>query len=127
MNFSEAPEFTKEVKHFAKKWRSVPNDIKVARQYIVPLYEQIDNGVDTDQYRQRFFNGKTATILYANADTEVIKMRLDVESLGRNDKVRIVFIAIKNANDIKFIELYAKNEKPREDAKRIRRYLSWYH
>ena len=123
MNFSEAPEFTKEVKHFAKKWRSVPNDIKVARQSIVPLYEQIVNGVDTDQYRQRFFNGKTATILYTNADTEVIKMRLDVESLGRNDKVRIVFIAIKNANDIKFIELYAKNEKPREDAKRIRRYL----
>ena len=127
MNFSEALEFTKEVKHFAKKWRSVPNDIKVARQYIVPLYEQIVNGVDTDQYRQRFFNGKTATILYTNADTEVIKMRLDVESLGRNDKVRIVFIAIKNANDIKFIELYAKNEKPREDAKRIRRYLPWYH
>ena len=122
-NFSETPEFTKEVKYFAKKWRSAPNDIKTARQYILPLYEQMDHGVDIKQYRQRFFNGKTATILYRNADTEVIKMRLDVECLGRNNKVRIVFIAIKNADEIKFIELYAKNEKPREDQKRIKRYL----
>ena len=123
MNFSETPEFTKEVKRFSKKWRSVPNDILVARQYILPLYKQMDIGVDINQYRQKFFNGKTATILYTNVGTEVIKMRLDIECLGRNDKVRIVFIAIKNADEIKFIELYAKNEKPREDSKRIKRYM----
>ena len=122
-NFSETSEFEKEVKHFAKKWRSIPNDILVAKQYILPLYEQMDVGVDIGQYRQKFFNGKTATILYSKNDIEVVKMRLDVECLGCSDKVRIIFVAIKSANEIKFIELFAKNEKSREDTRRIKRYL----
>ena len=123
MNFNETPEFEKEVKRFAKKWRSIPSDIVAVKQYILPLYEQMDSGINVDCYRQKFFNGKTATILYSDTNTEVIKMRLDVESLGRNDKVRLIFIAIKSADEIKFIELYAKNEKLREDQKRINKYL----
>lgn len=123
MNFSKAPEFEKEVKRFAKKWRSIPNDILVAQNYILPLYQQLGPGVNIEQHRQKFFNGKTATILYSNNDTEVVKMRLDVECLGRNDKARLIFVAVKNKDQIKFIELYAKNEKSREDQKRIRKYL----
>ena len=123
MNFSETPEFEKEVKHFAKKWRSIPDDIKAAQQYILPLYVQMDVGVDIGQYRQKFFNGKTATILYSNVSTEVVKMRLDVTDLGRNDKVRLIFIAIWNKDEILFTEIYAKNEKSREDQKRIKKYL----
>lgn len=123
MNFSETTEFTKEVKHFAKKWRSIPNDILAVRQYILPLYQQMDVGVDVGQYRQKFFNGKTATILYSKSDTEVVKMRLDVADLGRNDKVRLIFIAIRNKDEILFTEIYAKNEKSREDQKRIKKYI----
>ena len=123
MNFSETPEFKKEVKHFAKKWHSIPDDINAVQQYILPLYVQMDAGVDIGQYRQKFFNGKTATILYSNTDTEVVKMRLDVIDLGRNDKVRLVFIAIRNKDEILLTEIYAKNEKSREDQKRIKKYL----
>ena len=50
-------------------------------------------------------------------------MRLDVADLGRNDTVRIVFVAIKTESTIQFIELYAKNDKNREDTARIRKYL----
>ena len=125
MNFSESPEFIKEVKHFSKKWRSVPNDVKAVKQYILPLYKQLDNGVDLVQYRKSFFNGKTATIIYSEIDIEVIKMRLDIECLGGSDKVRIVFVAIKKNDEIKFIEMYAKNDKEREDQKRIKKYLNW--
>lgn len=123
MNFSETPEFKKELKHFAKKWRSMPDDIVAVKQYILPLYEQIEPGVDIKKYREGFFNGKNATILFSNDETEVIKMRLDVADLGGGDKVRLIFIAIRNNSEIKFIELYAKNEKPREDQKRIKKYL----
>lgn len=124
MNFSETPEFKKEVKHFAKKWRSIPDDIKAVRQYILPLYVKLDKDVDIDWYRNRLFSTKRATILPgSNSDVEVVKMRLDVECLGRSDKVRIIFIAIRNKDEILFVELYAKNEKPREDQSRIKKYL----
>ncbi|QQS18168.1 hypothetical protein IPL68_06050 [Candidatus Saccharibacteria bacterium] len=50
-------------------------------------------------------------------------MRLDVAALGRSDKVRIIFIAVKTENEILFVELYAKNDKNREDPRRYRGYL----
>ncbi len=123
MNFEYAPEFKKELKHFQKKWRSLSDDILDAERQITDLY----NGEDGDvlkEYRAAFFNGKRATILRTLDDgREVVKMRLDVEVLGTNSKVRLVFIAIKQQGSVVLIELFAKNEKPREDPKRIEQYL----
>lgn len=124
MNFSEAPEFSKDVKRLAKKWRSIPSDLEAAKVYIAPLYESLSDDVDINMYRGEFFSGKRAAILHTNGDTEVIKMRLDVADLGRNDRVRIIFTAIKAIDTITFIELYAKNEKNREDDRRIKKYLT---
>lgn len=54
---------------------------------------------------------------------EVIKMRLDVQSLGASDKARLIFVAVRDKQSITFIELYAKNEKAREDTTRIKKHL----
>lgn len=122
MNFEYASEFQKELKKLQKKWRSLPGDIADAELGIAALYAE---DPDATENRAAFFNGKRAIILQAlNDGREVIKMRLDVESLGTNAKVRIVFIAIKDNGIIRFIELYAKNDKPREDTARIQRYLN---
>ena len=123
MNFNEAPEFQKDVKRLTKKWRSIPNDIEAAKKYIEPLYIIKADDVEVVEYRRDFFNGKNAAILKENDSTEVIKMRLDVADLGRNDKVRIVFVTMKNDDGITFIELFAKNDKDREDEKRIKKYF----
>jgi hypothetical protein len=123
MNFNETPEFTKDVKRLAKKWRSLPDDIKAVKQYIRPLYEKLADDVEVAEYRREFFAAKTATVLHANDSVEVIKMRLDVASLGRSDKVRVIFIALRMDSTITFIELYAKNDKPREDKARYLRYI----
>ena len=123
MNFNEAPEFQKDVKRLTKKWRSIPNDIEAAKKYIEPLYKIKADDVEVGEYRRDFFNGKNAAILKENDSTEVIKMRLDVADLGRNDKVRIVFVTMKNDDGITFIELFAKNDKDREDEKRIKKYF----
>lgn len=109
-------------KKLSKKWRSLATDIKAAEKDIVPLYIK-QEGVDIGRLREEFFGGFKATILTTTAESEVIKMRLDVADLGRNGKVRIIFIAIKIDATIRFIELYAKNDKNREDTKRIRKYL----
>ena len=123
MNFDYTPEFEKDVKRLGKKWRSIPKDIEATKKYITPLYEIRANDVEIEVYRRNFLNGKSATILQTGEGYEVVKMRLDVADLGRSDKVRIVFIAIKTETAIRFIELYAKNEQSREDVQRIKKYL----
>lgn len=122
MNFEQAPEFKKDLKRLSKKWRSLPEDIKAAEQDIVPLYIE-QKGVDILRLREAFFGGYKAAIITSNADTEAIKMRLDVAVLGRDSKVRLVFVAVRSENTITFIELFAKNDKSREDSKRIKKYL----
>ena len=124
MNFNETPQFAKDVKRLSKKWRSISSDLEAAKQYILPLYEQLADDVDMTEYRREFFSGKTAAILHTNDEIEVVKMRLDVASTGRSDKVRIIFVAVKQGNIVTFIELYAKNDKEREDQRRIKKYLS---
>ena len=123
MNFSEAPEFQKDVKSLSKKWRSIPTDIEAAKRYVLPLYVEMAADVLIEEYRRGFFTGKNATVLSAGEGYEVVKMRLDVADLGRNDKVRIIFIALKTESGIHFIELYSKSDKEREDSKRIQKYL----
>ena len=123
MNFSETPEFKKDVKRLAKKWRSVPNDVDASKAYILPLYGKLDENVSVELYRQAFFSGKRAAVLLAGEGYEVIKMRLDCESLGTNSKIRIIFVAVKTQDSIEFVELYAKNEKDREDKKRFAQYI----
>lgn len=124
MIFSEAPEFAKDVKRLAKRWRSIPSDLAAAKQYIVPLYEEMSDDVSVEIYRNDFFAGKRAAILHSSEGIEVIKMRLDVAERSAKDKVRIVFVAVKTDGRIQFIEMYAKNDKEREDTARIKRYLS---
>lgn len=118
MNFEQTPEFQKDLKRLAKKWRSLPQDIKVAQRDLTPLYVA-QEGVDIRRVRETFFNGKRATILQSAVGYEVVKMRLDVAALNSSSKVRLVFVAVATENKIAFIELYAKSEKDREDAKRI--------
>jgi hypothetical protein len=122
MNFDYSFEFKNELKRLAKKWRSLPEDIETAKTYIEGLYNS-DDKEKLKEVRTAFFNGKRATIIQQTSSLEVVKMRLDVRALSANDKVRIVFIAIINAQSVTFIEIFAKNQKNREDTKRIKNYL----
>ncbi len=120
MNFEQTPEFAKDLKRLSKKWRSLPSDIEYVKPRIESLYTPRED-IDLEQYRSDFFGGKGATILQSAEGYEVVKMRLDVAALSTNNKVRLVFVAVVTENKVVFIELYAKSEKDREDAKRINR------
>ncbi len=120
MNFKQTPEFQKDLKRLSKKWRSIEADIEYAKPRIESLYTDSD---DIEEYRAAFFGGKRGVILHQLGASEVIKMRLDVAALGRNDKVRIIFIAVRSKDTITFIELYAKNDKEQQDQRRIKKYL----
>ncbi len=128
MIFSTAPEFDRELKNFTKKWRSLKTDFDSVYKTLPRLYE-IQPKETVDELKQRrleFFNNKRATILNdAVAGKELVKMRLDCASLGDKDMLRLVFVFvyIKIAGEIKFIEIFSKNEKSREDIRRIQKYL----
>lgn len=123
MNFDQSPEFKKDIKRLKKKWRSLPDDVEAVQRDLVALYvEQKD--VDISKLREAFFSGKRAAIIQSDQNHEVVKMRLDVESLGTNSKIRIIFVAVYDGDKILFIEMYAKNDKDREDADRIKKYTN---
>lgn len=120
MNFEQSPEFKKDLKRLSKKWRSLPDDISAAQLLIADVYTDSDG---QELFQQKFFNNKRATKLVISESLEVVKMRLDVHSLGVSDKARIVFVLVKTSVSIVFVELYAKNEKTREDPKRYKPFL----
>ncbi|MCL2869924.1 hypothetical protein FWF48_03940 [Candidatus Saccharibacteria bacterium] len=122
MNYDEDSEFSKEFKRFAKKWRSLPNDIKDAKLLIEKMYTPQDK-VNIKEYKKSLFNSKRATILHNSDTCEVVKMRLDCAALGNKELLRLIFVFVCTENGVTFIELYAKNDKSREDEKRIRKYI----
>lgn len=126
MNYNSTPEFDKELKKLAKDWRSLPKDLELVKKTLPLLYVlQGDESEAVLQLRhEQFFSTKRATILRATDDgKELVKMRLDCVSLGNKDMVRLVFVCVRDALTITFIELYAKNKKENEDQMRIKRCL----
>jgi len=120
MHFDQTPEFQKDLKRLSKKWRSLPLDIEDAQLIISDVYTEGDHH---ELVQQKFFDGKRAAKITVKNDIEVVKMRLDVATLGTNNKVRVIFVAAITKRQVTFIELFAKNDKDREDISRIRRYL----
>lgn len=122
LDFDETPEFKKEIKKLSKKWRSIPIDLARARKVISSLYIP-QAGVTTEQLRKEMFSGNKATLLSSSDNYEIVKMRLLCKDLKTDKIVRIIFIFVKTKNSILLVELYAHNNKSREDEFRINRYL----
>ena len=125
MNFNESSEFTKDVKALKKRVPTLTSDLRRAKVRIKSLYVTGDNmtKADLSEFRKQFFSGKIATILPESTnEVEVIKMRLDTDTRQYKNKLRVVVVAIRKQNDVKFIELYSKNNKARENNRRIKKY-----
>lgn len=119
--FDESPEFQKELKKLSKKWRSLPTDLLLAQKVITSLYIS-QPGVSSELLRSELFSGNKATLLRSSNELEIVKMRLLCKDLKSDKMVRIIFIFIKNNNRVLLIEMYAHNEKNREDSYRMNRY-----
>ena len=120
MNFEQTPEFAKELKRSSKKWRSLSADLEVLQKAIITLYEGA-NGIPASHIRETFFATKKGAILRTlSENSEVVKIRLDCSDLNR-DILRVTFIHLEGA--VLLVELYAKNQKAREDTARLQKYL----
>ncbi|MDR0951006.1 MAG: hypothetical protein LBM13_05210 [Candidatus Ancillula sp.] len=121
MNFSEFPEFSKDIKRLGKKWKTLSKDLQITQIALTSLYDFDQENIE--EIRANFFDGHAATILKKTADFELVKMRMNCMSPGAKNKVRLVFTYVKIKDTITFIELYSKNDKPREDEWRIKNFL----
>lgn len=120
MNYSRVPEFEKDVKALKKRVRSLEGDLERTKHLIEALYGHPDT--EQAEFKKLFLASKKATILTKTGAVEVVKMRLDTDTDSYRGKLRLVFAVSVNKAEVSFIELYSKNDKPREDQRRLRRY-----
>ena len=107
MNFDELPEFQKEYKRLARKYRSLSEDLKEFRKVVsvIPLG-----------------NSKHFTVIEQNDVLRIVKARLFCRYL-KGSSLRVIYSYSERAQRIEFIEIYYKGDKGNEDRKRIQQYL----
>lgn len=107
MNFDELPEFQKELKRLAKKYKSLPDDLQEFKRVVVvaPLG-----------------NSKHFNVITKDDRHTILKARLFCRYL-KGSSLRVIYAYIEARATIEFIEIYFKGEKENEDRERIKEYL----
>jgi hypothetical protein len=107
MNFSELPEFQKELCRLGKKYKSLPDDLQEFCHVVsvVPLGNS------------KHFHVITQTEFFC-----VVKARLFCRYL-KGTSLRIVYSYFEHEQRIEFMEIYFKGDKGNEDRERIKEYL----
>ena len=108
MKFDEQPEFQKDLKRLAKKYKSLPNDLDEFKNIVsvVPCG-----------------NSKHFNVITKKEEYVIIKARLFCRYL-KGSSLRIIYAYDIKNKIIEFIELYSKNESENENRERIRKYLT---
>lgn len=110
ISFNELLEFSKEFKRLAKKYRSLPDDLKEFKRVIavVPLG-----------------NSKHFNVITKNEQCAVVKARLFCRYL-KGSSLRVIYAFYRDSSKVDFIEIYFKGDKENEDRERIKKYLSGF-
>lgn len=107
MNFDELPEFTKKCKRLAKKYKSIPNDLREFRNVVSVL---------------PLGNSKHFKIITQTKSTKIVKARLFCSYL-KGSSLRVIYAYVEEQKKIEFIEIYFKGNKENENHGKIARYL----
>jgi mRNA-degrading endonuclease RelE of RelBE toxin-antitoxin system len=107
-NFSQLPEFEKELKKLSKKYPSFIEDVEDVKQVL----ENTPTGI-----------GKNFTLIKTVENVKIVKVRVHCESL-RARTVRMVYAYHSDKIEFMYIEIYFKGDKENEDKERIKEYLS---
>ena len=108
MTFDELPEFEKERKRLARKYRSLSEDLEEFQNVVsvVPLG-----------------NRKHFAVIAQNEKLHIVKARLFCRYL-KGSSLRVIYSYFEQEQRIEFIEIYYKGDKENEDRHRVREYLT---
>jgi mRNA-degrading endonuclease RelE of RelBE toxin-antitoxin system len=118
MNYQSTPEFEKDSKRLQKKFKTLPEDLEVAKKNAIELCheKEIDNlsvfrlrgcGSDDVQfYKLKKFSCKS------------------LKGRGVQSGMRIIYAYFPEFSTVEFVEMYYKADQENEDGERIERYLA---
>ena len=108
MNFDELPEFRKERKRLARKYRSLSEDLQVFQKVVsvVPLG-----------------NSKHFAVIAQNERVRIVKARLFCRYL-KGSSLRVIYSYFEQEQRIECIEIYDKGNQENEDRERVRAYVT---
>lgn len=107
MKFNQTDEFSKELKKFAKKYRSILEDLEGFKKILNVAPEG---------------NSKHFNVITQTQEQKIIKARFFCKYL-KGSTLRIVYAYNLQMEEITFIEIYFKGEKEIEDRSRVEWYL----
>jgi hypothetical protein len=108
IHFNELPEFQKEFRRLAKKYKSLPKDL----QEFCGVVSAIPLGTS-----------KHFAVLAQTETLYIVKARFFCRYL-KGSSLRIIYAYFKHKRRIEFIEVYYKGDKETEDYERIKGYLN---
>lgn len=108
IHYEELSIFSKEFKRLAKKYRSLPTDIKTFQEALEIFPCGQSNNTE---------------IVHDRGNLKIIKSRLFCRYL-KGATLRIIYALHLAENKICFLEIYFKGDKENEDRERVKRYLS---
>ncbi len=112
--------FEKDLKKLQKKFRTLEEDLKVAKKNAIELYhiQKIDN--ESIEPMPGFCNGGILICKIKKFACKALKGR------GNKSGIRIIYAYYINKGIVEFIEIYFKGEKENENRERIKEYLKNY-
>jgi len=110
MNFNELPEFIKECKRLAKKYKSLQNDLQEFKSVVSVL---------------PLGNSKHFNILIQTKGVKIVKARFFCRYL-KGSSLRVIYSYVEEKKKVEFIEMYFKGNKENENKQRIKQYLKFF-
>lgn len=115
--YKNASGFDKDLKRLLKKFRTLENDIEIAKTNAIELFhlKNIDN--NSIEPIPNFCTDELKICKIKKFACKALKGR------GVQSGVRIIYAYYVLTNKVDFIEIYFKGEKENEDRERIKEYL----
>jgi len=119
INYEETLEFQKDFKKLSKRFRTLAEDLKVAKRNAIELLHiyEINN-------RSIFFipNFCSKTVTVCKLKKFACK---SLKGRGSKSGIRIIYVFLEKSRKVIFLEIYFKGNKRKEDFDRIKNYLKF--
>jgi mRNA-degrading endonuclease RelE of RelBE toxin-antitoxin system len=117
MNYESTPEFNKDLKKLLKKFRTLEDDIEIAKINAIELYHEREiNNLSVFQVSG-----------YGTYVVKIFKLKKfsckALKGRGVQSGIRIIYAFHPQKQLVEFIEIYYKADQTNEDEQRIKDYL----
>ena len=121
MNYEETPQFVRDFKKLLKKFISLEDDLKIAKQYRIELFH-IDN-IDSKSIFKIEGVSNNKKIQFFKIKKFQCK---SLKGRGAKSGIRVIYAFLPREEKIFFLEIYFKGQKENEDRTRIDNFIKKY-